>query len=102
MDSTPTGRTAVTNFLKAYCLMTYLERHPMAEASMGARIKAADTLLSKTDQAIARHGMDDWETVRQVAHDEAYPLIRYDLETDRLARDRARTNYESPKEDCDA
>lgn len=90
------------NTLKAYCLMTYLDRHPMAEASVAARIKAADLVLWKTDQAIERHGMDDWEKVCQVVHDEAHPLIRYDLETDRLARDRAGANYESPKEDCDA
>ena len=92
----------MTNFLKAYCLMTYLERHPTAETSMSARIRVADLVFSKTDEAIERHGVDDWEKILRVVHKAVLPLARYDLETDRLDRERPGQTTKAPKEDCDA
>ncbi|MCL7713223.1 hypothetical protein [Stenotrophomonas mori] len=90
------------NTLKAYCLMTYLDRHPMAEASIGARIRIAALLLQKTEDAIERHGVADWEKILHIVHKEVRPLARYDLETDQLAKKRAETHCEKQKEDCDA
>ncbi|KRG84308.1 hypothetical protein H7691_08475 [Stenotrophomonas sp. CW117] len=86
----------MTNFLKAYCLMTYLERHPTAEASMSARIRVADLVFSKTDEAIERHGVDDWEKILRVVHKAVLPLARYDLETDRLWTGQSSVDTQSP------
>ena len=90
------------DFLKAYCLMVYLDRHPLTDASIGARIRITTLVLQKTEDAIERHGVADWEKILHIVHKEVYPLARYDLETDQLAKKRAETHCDKQKEDCDA
>ncbi len=83
------------DFLKAYCLMVYLDRHPLTDASIGARIRIAALVLHKTEDAIERHGVADWEKILGIVHKEVRPLARYDLETDHLVRKRAETHCEN-------